>query len=86
MALTNEEWRKLYTASIENRKDILWIRNGMDRHNLEIEKCREGVKALEIDRGFQRGKIVFLAASVTAVLTIATNAALWMFGYFGGIK
>ncbi len=84
--LTDTQWNELYTASIENRKDIVWIREEMDMHNVQIENCREGLKALQIDQGFRKGKVVFLAASVTAILTIATNAALWLFAHTGGGK
>lgn len=84
--LSDTQWNELYTVSIENRKDIVWIRKEMDMHNVQIENCREGLKVLQIDQGFRKGKVVFVAASVTAVLTIVTNAALWLFSHIGGGK
>jgi hypothetical protein len=84
--LSDTQWSELYSSSIENRKDIVWIRKEMDMHNVQIENCREGLKALQIDQGFRKGKVVFVAASVTALLTVITNAALWLLGHSGGAK
>lgn len=86
MALTDEQWDELYTTSIENRKDIAWIRKGMDQHTKEIDDCRDRVNDLEINQGVQRGKVAFLAVTVTTILTIASNAAFWLYGHVGGAK
>jgi hypothetical protein len=84
--LTDKQWDELYTASIENRKDIAWIRKGMDFHTKEIEDCRVRVNDLEVNQGVQRGKVAYLAISLTAVCTVLVNGLLWTFNYFGGSK
>ena len=86
MVLSDDQWDELYTASIENRKDITWIRKGMDLHTAEIKDCYSRVNDLEINQGVQRGKVAFLAVSITTFLTLVTNGAFWLYSHAGGAK
>ena len=86
MVLSSDQWNELYTASIENRKDISWIRKEMDQHTTIIEECRAHVNDLEINQGVQRGKVAFLAVSITAFLTLVSNGAFWLYSHVGGAK
>lgn len=84
--LTNEQWLELYTTSVENRKDIVYIKGTLEDNREDIKECQVKVNALEVEESFRKGKVVFLAASVTAVLTVLANAALWLFSHAGGSK
>ena len=86
MVLSDDQWNELYTASIENRKDISWIRKEMDQHTIIIEDCRSRVVDLEINQGVQRGKVAFLAVSITTFLTLVSNGAFWLYSHAGGAK
>jgi hypothetical protein len=81
--LTDKQWGDLYTASIENRKDIIWIRKALDRDDFRIEDCRKDIKALEINQGFRKGKVAFLAVTITTVFTVLANVVLWSLSHFG---
>jgi len=84
--LSDEEWRDLYTCSIENRKDISWIRKEMGTHQFQISECREDITALQIRDSYVKGKVAYLAISLTTICTIIINACLWAFTRSGGAK
>ena len=86
MALTDNQWKELYTVSIENRKDISWIREKMETHQSQIGECRKDITALQVKDSYIRGKVAYLAVSVTTVCTVIINAFLWAFGCYGGAK
>ena len=86
MVLSDDQWSELYTASIENRKDISWIRKEMDQHTIIIEDCRARVNDLEVNQGVQRGKVAFLAVTITTFLTLVSNGVFWLYSHAGGAK
>ena len=84
LMLNDKQWMELYTASIENRKDILWIREEIDSNNIEIGDCQKRINAMEIDHGFNKGKMASLVMLTTALVTIMVNGILWAFNALGG--
>lgn len=84
--LSDEQWKDIYTISVENRKDISWIRRELEMNHVEIDDCQSRISDIEIQRSFVRGKIAFLAVSLTTVCTILINACLWAFTRYGGAK
>ena len=84
--LNDEQWMEIYTASIETRKDIVWIRKELNRNDKEIEDCRKSLKELEIEQGFKKGKMASLVMVTTALITIMVNGILWAFNALGGGK
>jgi len=86
MGLSEKQWMEIYTASIETRKDIVWIREELNRNDKEIEDCRKNLKALEVSHSYKRGKVASLTILLTALITIIVNAILWGFNALGGNK
>ena len=84
--LNEEQWMEIYTASIETRKDIVWIRKELNRNDKEIEDCRKNLKELEVSHSFKKGKVASLTILLTALITIMVNGVLWLFNSFGGTK
>ena len=84
--LSDEEWHDIYTCSIENRKDISWIRKEIECDQKQLFDCQKKIRALEIKDSYIRGKVAYLAVGVTTVCTVIINACLWIFGYYGGAK
>ena len=74
---------ELYTSSIENRKDIKYITEVINHNTKDIEECQKSVKEIEITQGVHRGKVAFLAVTLTALCTILVNSALWVIGRIG---
>jgi hypothetical protein len=84
--LSDKQWLELYTSSVENRKDIIYIKDTLEDDRRDIRDCQLKVNALEVNQGVQKGKVAFLAVSIAALLTVLTNAALWLFSHAGGGK
>ena len=81
--LNDKQWMEIYTASIETRKDITWLRKALECNKREIDECRENVKNLEVKHSFQKGKVASISIGLTALFTIIVNAALWIFTRWG---
>lgn len=84
--LSDEEWRDLYTCSIENRKDISWIRKEVEMHQTMITESQEHINALEVRNSYFRGKVAYLAITLSALCTVVANACFWAFTHYGGAK
>jgi sulfur transfer protein SufE len=84
--LSDEQWKDIYTITVENRKDISWMREELERNHTEIDDCQSHINDIEIQHSFVRGKIAFLAISLTTVCTILVNACLWLYSHYGGAK
>jgi len=84
--LNEDQWMEIYTASIETRKDIVWIRKELNRNDKEIDDCRKNLNALEVSHSFKKGKVASLTILLTALITIMVNGVLWLFNSFGGTK
>lgn len=86
MSLNDEQWLELYTSSLENRKDIVYIKDTIEHHTDQIENCQKDLKAVEIDQSFKKGKVAFLAVGLTTLCTIIINSLFWTFNLIGGSK
>lgn len=84
MPLTEEQWTKLYDASIANATDIEWIRNTLEETTTNVNDCNGRLRNVEIEQGFTRGRLVRFSGSIAIICTIAVNGILWAFARFGG--
>ena len=84
--LNDDQWLELYTSSVENRKDLIYIKEAVEHHNTQIEDCSKRINVIEVDQGFRKGKVAYLAVMLSAVITVLVNGILWSFSFFGGSK
>jgi hypothetical protein len=86
MALNEDQWTEMYRLSVQNGTNIEGIMDELSRFRVEIKDCNGRVNDLEINQGVQRGKVTFLAVTITAFLTIVSNGAFWLYSHAGGAK
>jgi hypothetical protein len=82
MTLNEDQWTEMYRLSVQNGTNIEGIKDELSRFRVEIKDCSGRVNDLEINQGVQRGKVAFLAVSITAFLTIVSK----LYSHAGGAK
>jgi hypothetical protein len=85
MALTEEQWDKMYDLSVANGTHIEWIRKTLTENAVEIDDCKKRVRCVETDQAFIKGRMVRFAGGVAVVCAIAVNGILWFFSHLGGL-
>lgn len=84
MALTEEQWDKLYDLSVANSTHIEWIRKTLTENAVDMKDCDDRVRIVENDQAFIRGRMARFAGSIAIICAIAVNGILWVFNRFGG--
>jgi hypothetical protein len=83
MALTDEQWTKMYDLSVANSTHIMWIRETLENTTKDIKDCNKRLGILESEQAFIRGHMVRFAGGVAAICAIVVNGVLWAFSHFG---
>lgn len=84
--LTNEQWLEVYTATIETQKDLVWVKDTLKNNHQDIDNCFNRVNELEKSQSVQKGKVAYLAITITALFTILANGIIWIFTGSGAPK
>ena len=84
MALSDEEWTRMYEMTVKSNTDIGWIRKELVANGKDIKACNLRMNALTNEQAFLKGKMTRITVGIASICAVVVNGVLWAFNHFGG--
>ena len=84
MPLSEDQLEDLYKTTLENRKDIEWIRGCLEKNNGIMANLSKRQSALESEQSILKGKLGSFILVLTFAATLLFNGSLFIISQFRG--
>ena len=84
MPLSEDQLEDLYKTTLENRKDIEWIRGCLEKNNGAMLSLTKRQSALESEQSILKGKLGSFILVLTFAATLLFNGSLFILSHFRG--
>ncbi|RLG34231.1 hypothetical protein DRN97_03020 [Methanosarcinales archaeon] len=82
MTLSEEQLEQLYRITVENRRDIEWIRNRLQQGNSVMDSLNQRLKMIESESAYLRGRIGAFLIFFAFAISLGLQGLNWIFSYF----
>ena len=82
MALSEQQLEDLYKTTLENRKDIGWIRECLEKNNSAMINLSKRQSILESEHSVLKGKLGAFVMVLTLGATLFINGFVWISSHF----
>lgn len=82
MPLSEQQLEELYDTTLENRRDIGWIRECLEANNHAMIAINGRQNVLEKEHSILKGKLGAFVLVLTFGATVLINGFVWIGGHF----
>jgi len=86
MPLSDKQLAELYKKTIENHRDIHWIREDLERGGIKFKEQDIKISKIAGEQAFIKGKLGAFVLFLTLCATIMVHGIAWLVSHLLGYK
>ena len=84
MGLTKEQEEEMYRDTIATKTIVCEMKKQLEKGDMQIENCKDGVNALKIEQALIKGKLGAFILGLTFIASLLVNGVLYVWSHLGG--